>query len=149
MLDDMWLHPPPLLYLYSNNAPVLPPSVQNTAVCYLYWSGIIITCYFNGQSQGLSLESNSLSALTEILMQCGRQIGWQAVSSRRVTVLLHTGAAGCKERDRSCLPVQTFEYQHNSLPNWLLLSWYNIVIIIINGEVCIPNYSRVYDFVVV
>lgn len=139
----------PLLYLCLNNAPVLPPSVQNTAVCYLYWSGIIITCYFNGQSQGLSLESNSLPALTEILMKCGRQIGWQAVSSRQATVLLHTGAAGWKERDRSCLPVQTFEYQHNSLHNWLFLSWYNIVKFIINGEVCVPNYSRVFDSFVV
>jgi len=76
-------------------------------------------------------------------MKCGRQIGWQGVSSRRATVVLHTEAAAWKERDRNCLPVQTFEYQHNSLPNRLFLSWYNIVIIIINGEVCIPNYSRV------
>jgi hypothetical protein len=139
----------PLLYLYLNNALFLPPSVQYIAVCYLYWSGVVIICYCNGHSQGLSLESNILPALAEILMKCRRQIGWQAGSSRQATVLLHTGAAGWKERDRSCLPVQTFEYHHSSLPNWLFLWWYNIVIIVINGEVCIPNYSRVYDSFVI
>jgi hypothetical protein len=137
----------PLLYLYLNNVPFLPPSVQNMAVCYLYWSTIVITCYCNGHSQGLSLEFNSLPALAEILMKCRRQIGWQAESRKRANVLLHTGAAGWKLRDRSCLPVQTFEYQH--LPNWLFLWWYNIVIIIISGEVCIPNYSRLYDSFVI
>jgi len=139
----------PPLYLYFNNVPFLPPSIQNIAVCYLYRSGIVITCYCNGHSQGLSLESNNLPALTEILMKCRRQIGWQAGSNRQATVLLHTGAADWKERDRSCLPVQTFEYHHNSIPNWLFLWWYIIIINVTNGEVCSPNYSRVYDSFVI